>query len=290
MLYVGGFIAVAALVALALLIRFLGKNGDTRTTTWTLLLIASVVVAMLLFSITSVFYTPPLMWTTLTSGAVLAALVLFYLAGRSLGWKGSRVLALTGTLVLSLLLATVLLIALPAGRFMTPLFETRANQLAEAHGFEALMAPDEVLVTDYLPVSGLAADDGVSIEYERFQVQERKAEGALSEADLERIAAPGEDPLGRDLSIPEDATYEWFEVNGRPALGVEYNDRGRLPKDQSIFRLLIFEKDGVDTRMVSEDRNEYKGEREGEEVYEYGPPLAFEEMVQIAESLKPKAD
>lgn len=289
MLYVGGLVAVAALCALVLLVRFLGKRGTPRTVTWTLTFIAAAVLALVFLNVTSIFYTPPLLWTTLTSGAVLAAIVSFVFAGRTLGRNGSLLLGLAGVLVLSLFLATVLLMALPTGRFMTPLFETRAQQIGEAHGFEAILAPDETLVTDYGPVSGLEGDDGFSIEYQRFQMQEREAEGTLSEAELERIVAAGEDPLGWDRGIPEDATYEWFEVAGRPALGVEYNASGPLPKDQSVFRLLVFEKDGVDVRMVTEGRNEYKGERDGEEIYEYGPPLTFEELVRIAETLRPKA-
>jgi hypothetical protein len=219
----------------------------------------------------------------------------FIMVGKSVRWDRLRVV---GTLLLGLagfVFMTLVLMALPFGNLMTPLFEVRGQQIAEDAGFELLVPAGHKLVLDYLPVDAIAGDEGVNMRYEGFELQERKADGDTTMATLRTVLAAGEDPLGFQMKIPSNATYEELEVDGKPALGVEFtldeqgkpSTQGGLPGKQSVIRILAFGRDGVDVRMKSEGNMAYQGGTGENERYEYQPPLEFSELVEAAESLEP---
>jgi len=291
MLIAVGAIALAAFVGLVLLIRYIGKGGVPGTALWAALLVVVTIIASLTAQITSIYYKTPFGWALVVVAAVLVAAALFWLVGRSVSWKGSRVLALIGVVVLSLVTFTFVMIAAPTGSFFTPLFEARAQQIADANGFGVLLPSDRALNTD----AGMPVDDtdnglGVTVGYKGFNLAERKAEGTLSYSDLEKLVATGERPIG-DIGpgseIPDDAEYRELEVDGRPALGVSYRAVTEEKMDDLLgtdpVNILVFERDGVAVVLFSQGYMEYQGD----ETYTPRPPLAFEELVEIAESLRP---
>jgi hypothetical protein len=145
------------------------------------------------------------------------------------------------------------------------------------------------MVTDQgRPVDPLEAPEaGLSVQYERFFLQERRASGLLDEAALRALVPVGEDPMRwHRPGIPADAVYTVTSVSGRPALAVEYRyqaDAGKPGSETTTARLLVFEIDGVEVRMLSESHLQYQPN----ETYEHVDALGVDELVAIAETLAP---
>jgi hypothetical protein len=229
------------------------------------------------------------------ASAVLVALALFVMVGKSVAWKLPKVLAAAGLVVFSFIVMLIVLIALPLGEHFVPVFEVRGQQIAEEAGFTALYAQGYDLKLDYLPVDVLGdrgAPEGLNIQYEGFTIQERASEGDVTVDEWRGILATGEDPLGSGMAIPADTATEEFSINGVPALGMEFlqgagGEKGLPAGKQSQVRILAFARDGVQVLIFSEGAMEYQGGVGANERYEYVEPVDFTELVAIAKSLKP---
>jgi hypothetical protein len=211
---------------------------------------------------------------------------------RALGPAAKTYARVAGMLLATVFAATALMMVSPLGAPVA-LFEVRAAQIAEASGFGLLVPEGAEMVTDYLPVTALAAPDaGVSIEYERFTLQERPAKGEAAEADLRALVAPGESPLGQ-AEVSRDASVTVLAVNGRPAVGVTFV---QVPKEAAVkpmssadtVTVLVCQVDGVDVRLESHATDRYSGPREGGGAnFEHVPALGVPELAAIAETLAP---
>lgn len=286
--YVIAVVGLAALVAAVLLVRYVGTGGGPKTMLWAALLPLATALAMLLFQVASIYYRMPFFWIAVLVLALLATLALVVRVGLDVQWKPLRVVAMFGSMLLALVLIIAVLIAAPTGRIFVPIFEVRGQQIAEASGFTVLYPAGEQLRVDYLPIDTIGKPSrGVSINYDRFLLQERKGEGQLTHAQLEKRAAAGEDPMELGRGLPSSAKYEAFEVDGNPALGVEFMENEGMPGKSSVSRMLLFEKDGVDVRMLSTSEMRYTGTSKGVENYEPVDALSFEELVRIGKSLEP---
>lgn len=287
---IAGAIVVAALVGIVLIIRYVSAGGDSRTALWCVLLGLAAMVSSILGQIASIYYTMPIGWIVIVAAAVLVTLALFVLVGKSVAWQLPRVFGTAGFVVLSLAVLTVALIAAPSGRALTPFFEARAQQIAEANDFDVLMPAGAELDTDYgLPV-GEADEGGVSLGYKRFIIVERKAAGSPGYPELRDEVAAGTKPIGDvgpGSAIPGDAEYTELEVGDSPAVGVSYTAVTEEKLDNALgtdpIHILVFERDGVEVVVFSQGYMEYRPD----ETYTPRPPLSFDELIELAESLEP---
>lgn len=290
MIIVIGAIAAAAFTGIVLLIRFI-SSGDTRTALWAVALVLATATAAVFAQIASIYYTMPIGWLVAIGVAMLVVVALVWRIGTDAEWKLPKVIALAAVMLLSMVALTFVAIAAPAGELLTPLFETRASQIAEANGFEPLLPTEAELNTDAgLPVDDTADGEGLTIGYTRFVLVERAAEGPLDHDELTERARPGTRPvgdIGPGSEIPEDAQYTELQLGARPALGVSYKAVTEENLDDVLgldeVRLLLFERDGVQVVLYSQGSMEYQSDGS----YTPRSPLSFDELVRIAESLEP---
>lgn len=292
----GTVIALVALAAVVGLVWVISKAGSPRTALWAALLALSLALGMLLLSVASVYYKMPVGWIVALVAAAAVVGSLFVLVGKSVSWKAPRVLALVGLIAATVIAMTVVLITMPFGGLVLPIFEIRGQQIAENVGINALYASDYKLRMDYMPIDVIGnPPEGLYIQYEDFDVQERKPDSEMAKADLEDILAAGKQPFDFEMSIPPNATYTELEVSGRPALGVEFAEgaAGGPPKSgeplgkQSTIRIIVFGKDGVDVRIMSQGQLRYAGGSGRNETYDFVAPRTYDELVAIGESLAP---
>ena len=283
-----GFIALIALGGTYLLARHVAADGGPRTGLWAGLLVVIVVAVSFAAQIVSIYYRPPIGWLIALALAAVGAVALFIRIGRDVQWRGSRVAAVVGMLVVADITLVLAMIALPFGSMLVPLFEASAQQMAEADGFDILLAPDETMFTEYKPITKLDADagGGVQVQYEHFTLLERKADGPLDHTALGRVLASGVDPLVTGgPRITDDAAYTETTVDGRPALGVEYADRNAVEKQgmaHESVRVLAFERDGVEVRIFSHGWQRFDPDTGA---YTQVDALSFDELLRIAASL-----
>ncbi len=296
MYWVIGGIAVVAIAGLAMLMRAVARAGGPRTVLWLALLAIGVGIASVLGQIAQIYFRLPLGWIVVLVLAAIVLIALFLQAARDVSWKPLPVFGVVGVMLGALILTMLLLIALPSGRFFTPLFEIRAQQIGEAAGFEVLVPATLELDTDEgMPVSVIGDAEGIEIGYDWLTLVERPADAPLGYADLRNLVPPGSDPLGfegedagrRGPGVPEDAEYVELEVDGRPALGVAYAAvteekvvAGTIPDPLNV---LIFERDGVLVRLLSQGGMDYQPDGS----YTQRAALTFDELVELAESLTP---
>ncbi|MRR12819.1 hypothetical protein EG835_10240 [bacterium] len=186
---------------------------------------------------------------------------------------------------------TFTLIAVPLGGLFMPLFEARAQQIAEANGFDALLPTDVEMNLDAgLPVDETERGDGLAIGYDRFTLAQRAATGALGYEYLEARVEPGQYPvgdIGPGSAIPQDAEYLELEVDAAPAIGVSYRAVTEEKADDltgtDSVNVLIFERDGVEVVLYSQGFMEYQSDGS----YQPRDPLPFDELIEIAETLAP---
>lgn len=285
-----GAIAAAALTGIVLLIRFI-SSGDARTALWAVALVLATAIAAVFAQLASIYYTMPIGWLVAIGVAMLVVVALVWRIGTDAEWKLPKVIALAAVMLLSMVALTFVAIAAPTGKLLTPLFETRASQIAEANGFELLLPAGAEMNTDEgLPVDETADGEGVTLGYSRFVLVERAAEGLLDHDELAERARPGMRPvgdIGPGSEIPEDVEYTELRLDSRPALGVSYKAVTEENLDDALglddVRLLLLERDGVQIVLYSQGSMEYQSD----ESYAPRPPLAFEELMRIAESLEP---
>lgn len=282
-----GVIALVALAGAAALVRFVAKGmtGDsTRGMVLAAVFVLAVLVTDALASYLSVYYVKPLGWVLAVAACAAVVIALFVTLGRGLRWEPLRVLALVGLGLVSMVLFGTLALAL-SGVVQPPLpYTTRARQIAEANGFGVLMPPGEQLQTDSLPIDPLPPPDaGVSLVYEHFTLEERKAGSGSAKGALEdRLRA----------ALTEGATeakVTTTTVLGAPAVFAEYRIAPRegaqgaayAPKFQRETKL-IFELGGVEVRLRS-----FSFERLiGGEFVPF-PSLTTSDLAAIARTLKP---
>jgi len=142
--------------------------------------------------------------------------------------------------------------------------------------------------TESLPVYPLESpEEGLAVEYQGFVLQERKADGPMTEDDLMAIVAQGEAPVAGAV-IPADAEYESFTVQGSPAVGVTFRYApGATVGGQKVSEqvtIFVLELDGVDVRFESMGGMKYVG---AGEQYEPFYALTPAELADIAETLEP---
>lgn len=282
-------VALAILAGAAALGWFVVKAGGSRTWLWCLLL--GVVIAATLFvaQIVQIQYAPTAVWSIALAAGLIAAVALFVRIGADVGWRGGRVTALAGMVFVVIVAFVFVAMAMPTGDLFVPLFEDRAQQMAEAQGFEVLLAPDEQLFTEYLPVTEItSADGGVQIQYERFTLVQRAVDGAPGEEELQAVLAPGTEPLGPgSVRVEQDARYETAFVDGELALIATYKDRSSAEKGSlgiEDVRVLAFARDGVLVIVFSHGWMEFEP---ADGSYTPVDALSADELVRIAESLRP---
>lgn len=281
-------IALVALVAVILLIVFLAGRGGRRTALWAVLLTLSAPVTLAVLSLALIYYDVPV-WAWAAVGAcAIGVIALFVLLGRSVKWKAAPVVAAIALLPVAVVLGTLVLMVIPTAP--TALLEVRAQQIARANGFTAYLPPDEQMQADYQPVNALPEPDaGLSIEYERFLLQERKAEGPLTNEDLEALVAPGATPISDRQPLPDDVTTNEETVQGNPAIWASYVDMApesiEKPEEGEPTTLLAFGLEGVEVILWSTTWYDCAPNGECTEM----PPLTAEELVAIADTLAPAA-
>lgn len=283
--------AVVALVILAGAVALgwsVAKAGGSLTWLWCLLLGVIIGGTLFVAQIVQIQYRPTAVWLIALVVGLIAAVVLFILIGKDVGWKGGRIAALVGMGLVVIVAFVFSAMAMPTGDLFVPLFEERAQQMAKAQGFEVLLAPDEQLFTEYLPVEEVGSGDGVQIQYERFTLVERAVDGALDHEGLREVLAEGTDPLSvGGPSVTGDAAYLDVVVSGTPGIVVEYKDRSTAEKGSlgiEDIRALALARDGVLVIVYSHDWMEYEP---SDDSYTPVDALSAEELVRIAESLQP---
>lgn len=293
-MWAGIAIGLAALAGLVLLGRYVATGG-TRVGGALMLLVIGVSVTFVLAQLLGIYYRIPLAMVFVLVALLGVVGWLIVEVGRGIAWERKRLAALVGMLISSTVLVTLLMIALPAGGLLMPLFKVRAVQIAEANGFTALLVPDEPIGRDEgLPVDVLATPQpGLWITYKTFVLAEWKAGGSLAGDEMRALLAPGKDAMmPNGYRVSSDAVYESLTVGGAPALGVEFEDsgmdeKGRLGGGKPLIHVLLFERDGVQVRLLSDSRMVYQGAPHGIEAYSWQPALSFEELAAIGESLEP---
>lgn len=283
-----GVVALLILAGAAALGWFVARGGRRWTGLSCILLGVSTAVTLTIVQIVQIHYRPPAMWLIALAAGAAAMMVLFVRIGADVGWARSRVIALVGMVLVVMLAYLFTAIAMPPGDLFVPLFETRAQQMAEEQGFQVLLAPDDRMFTEYMPITEVEPPgEGVIIEYERFTLAEREAEGALDEEALRTILAPGAEPLGPgSVRIESDASYRSITVDGAPALIVESKDRTSAEKGLlgvEDIRMLAFSRDGVLVTVYSHGWMKY----EPDGTYTPVDALSADELVRVAASLRP---
>lgn len=291
MAFIIGAFGLFALAGAIVLVRFIGKGSETRQarTTWLAAAFAvASVVALGTFSFASVYFRMPSAWIVALAAAGLVALRLFTLVGMDVRWQWRRVLALVGLFVLTGIAFGAIVMIVPGGAMIQSLYATRTQQIAEEYGFTALLPTSQEMPTDYLPVETLAKpDEGLSITYNDFWLQERKAAKAMTQADLEQLVAPGVALMGDGPGIPADAKLSTHSVRDQPAVAVEYSyvpgrvSAGAAKSPENAVGL-VFELDGVEVRMLSES-----GQREDNGEWEPFASLTVNELLTIAGTFEP---
>lgn len=275
-----GVLAVAALVALVYAVGR-GTGEDRARITWLTGAFAVLsLLAVVTLNLASVFYRiPP---AVIAAGvAVMAGLVvLFIVIGRSVAWRPTKVLALVGVMFASFItFAAFAMTGAGGDQWIQPLYRTRVAQMAEEMGFVPVLPADEPLITDYLPITEVSdPSPGIKMEFQKFYMEERPAEGTGEAEELAETLAPGARPM-EGCDVPSKfATWWEHTVRGEPALAVTYADT----KGAGKSTVLVFVLDGVDVRMASSG---YERLTDGDWVLY--PALTPEELVEIAETLEP---
>lgn len=168
--------AVVALVILAgaaALGWLVAKGGRPRTGLLCVLLGLIIAATLFVAQIVQIQYRPTVPSLVALGAGLIAMMALFIAIGRDVGWKGARLAALAGMMAVVVVAFVFIAMAMPSGDLFVPLFESRAQQMAEEQGFEVLLARDEAMFTEYLPVTEMGPGDGVQIQYERFTLVER---------------------------------------------------------------------------------------------------------------------
>lgn len=295
---IGIGLGVAAAAAVVFLVIGVGKYstaGDGSASWLAAGFAVAAFVAVYVLNLATVNYTMPVGWTAALVAAVVLPVGLFWLTGRRVGWKRPAILMLIGILIASVVLFVVLAFTDVMGAAIQPLFRARAQQIATAQGFIALLPPDEDMdTTSGRPVDPLgsgpggAARTGLWMSYERFRLEERKSEGVLDDAALRSLVTPGAEPV-EGVGIPADATVTTLQVKGVPAIGVRLEtspigagfEKSGVPNVP--VAVLITTIDGTEVRISSWGGEEWSSDR-GATRFD---ALSLEELVAIAESLEP---
>ncbi len=283
-----GVVALVMLVGAVALGWFVSKGGRPRTGLLCLLLGVVTVATLFLLQVAQILYRPSAVVMAALGAGLIAMVVLFISIGKDVDWKAVRVAALVG--VVLVVMGTFLFgaIAMPTGDLFVPLLEARARQMAEDQGFDVLLAPEETMFTEYLPVTEVGSGEGVQIQYERFTLTERVADVDPGEGGLREVLAPGAEPLGPgSVRVEPDADYDAVSVNGELGLIATYKDRSTAEKSSfgiEDIRVLAFVRDGVLVTVYSQGRMEYQPK---DDIYTPVDALVADELVRVAETLEP---
>ncbi|HEX9093671.1 MAG TPA: hypothetical protein VF902_06780 [Coriobacteriia bacterium] len=280
-----GLVALAGAVALAIFIGKGSKRGTALGVLMAVLFAVSVAGAIVVQAVASIFYVMPVAWMVALAGAVVVALGLFAVNGAAVRWEPVRLVALVGLAVASAVVFGM--VAMYTGPVSLFPIDTRARQIAEASGFVVLLPSGQSFDNGSLPVdvlSGMeerfAEDKGVWLAYKGFQLEERKVGSGLAQGTLAARLRAG---LPRDA---KDAKVTTVTVLGQPGMAADYT---MVPTGPFVAEgktdtgaMVLFETDGVDVRLSSTS-----GERESNGQWVPFDALTVEELVRIAETLKP---
>lgn len=255
-------LAASEIVLLALavvLISLVGRGSEQRSRT-TVLAAAYFVTAIVVtgvFGMALINYRIPIGWilAILACAAVLVALI--FAIGRDVDWVAGRMVALLGLFLVASFVFGAVMTAGVGNAMLQDLYVIRVKQIAEEAGFTPLMPTGEELPTDTLPVDELPGpDQGLVIEYNGFQVQERKAAARMTEDDLLALVAPGES-FREDTVIPEETRMTTLTVDGAPAVALQFVGRppGATVKQPAaateMVTILVTVVHGVEVRLWS---------------------------------------
>lgn len=278
-------IALAALLAPVLLVVLLARRGGPRTVLWAVLLVVAVALTLGALSLAMLYYQAPVWAWVLVGGCALGVVVLFVLLGRSVGWRPLPVAAAAALIPFALALGVVVLMVVPLAP--TAVLEARAGQIAAANGFTALLPQGQAMEASYQPVNALPAPDaGLSIEYADFDLQERATDGPLTAQDLRALVAPGAAPVSGGPIIPGDVVLTDRTVRGSPAVAAELVDvppesLGKADEGEPTT-MLVLGMDGVEVLLRSTGFADCSTEPCTDV-----PPLTVDELVAVAETLRP---
>lgn len=109
---VGALVILAGAVALG---WFVTKGGRPRTRLWCILLGVATVITFGVLQVVQIYYRPPAVWLIGLAAAVLAAAALFIRIGKDVSWRGPRVVALVGMVLVVAAAFAFTSIAMPSG-------------------------------------------------------------------------------------------------------------------------------------------------------------------------------
>ncbi len=276
-------------IAVALAIYISKGSANRRRTLWLCLALMLVAfVGFVLWGLASITYIWPMSWIVGVSILAVGAVVLIVIIGRDVRFRPLRLVAVAGLVLMAAIMFGNLVSWNIEYAFTEPLYVTRAEQIAKANGFNALLAPDQHFAFDYGYLVGMppGSKEGLQIDYEDAPtVQERKASGA-SVAELKKLVEPGARPYGgdSDIVIPADASVTTLTVQGQPAVAAEWTfippEAVKPGAVQSVTNhVLVFELDGVEVRVFDEAEHMDSGAGQRSET-------SLDDVVRFAESLR----
>ncbi len=266
---------------------FIGRSEGhgMRSATLSGALAISAFVMTGVFFLGSVNYRWPLAWIVALTACVLVTAGIAALLARTVGWKLPRVLLVLAVIGIGAMGAFVMVYSSWGTGLVRDMHVTRAAQMGEAFGFTPLLPSEQEMVVDTLPVDKTPGVEGsISFAFSGFEMQERKAADALTEAELVEMLAPGATPMGEAFGpIPAGAQMTTLTVGAAPAAAVQFErgggGGGKAPETSTMMVAVI---DGVDVRLWS-------GGIETYENGEWGLRGAYTpaEFAEIAETLEP---
>ena len=245
-------------------------------------------VGFVVWGLASITYIWPVSWIVGVSILAVGSVVLIVFIGRDVRFRPLRLVAVAGLVLMAAMMFGNLVSWNIEYAFTEPLYVTRAEQIAKANGFKALLAPGQHFAFDYGYLVGTppGSKEGLQIDYEDAPtVQERKASGA-SAAELKKLVEAGARPYGgdSDIEIPADAKVTTLTVQGQPAVAAEWTfippEAVKPGAVQSVTnQVLVFELDGVEVRVFAETEqmDSGAGQRSG---------TTLDDVVRFAESLR----
>lgn len=274
----------AGITALAFYLGRRSSLGRGRTMILCAGIAACIVAGGIVLDYSGVYYVRPLVWWIVLVALAAAAVTLVVLVARGAVSGIGRALALTGVVVLSVVLAMGLIGVNELFEITPYPWEARARQVGEEAGFTPLLAggrlPD-TSGTERVGVLG-GADPGIILSYGGYQVLERKAAEAMDEAAMRAVAAVGKDPIQFAAGITPGARYKMVRVGETPALLVQWQPvipGGDYMTD--TITLLLFKAGDTDVRMWSS-----RTTKPSVGQYREGGP-GPEGLIAAAESLQP---
>lgn len=283
MLMIAAAIGVVAFIVGVFMIRSIGASAVKNPRA---AIVASIGLAVVAFLALGVLGYSSNLWKLngiAIAGIAVVALLFIGLSaylGVLLGWKWKGILKVVGMFSAMVLVAGLLSMYMTA--WDLPQL-TAAEQIAEEYGFTVLLPQGWELSDGYWPVTALEDQKALKLDYVKFQLVESAAEGDLDPDDLRAIVGPGK-TVFEEVRVPSTAEVTVTQVNGRPALYVEFSatppevEKGAKSENGVLFATQV-----EDDLVVIWNSTAMLWERDMTETPE---PFTEEDMVDIVESLE----